>query len=178
MTSSQTLSDAERRLVASWAVACAERVLPLIEADEAIKTQLHDALDRARAYSHGESTSAEEIAKRLVAVKAASAATTLAGAAAARAVAQAAAVAHMGAHALGAAAYAVKAIALANPENPDAVDEEIGWQLSRLTEAQRSALGSLPELGEDTAGPLGQGLLTRGILGTVIREIQARLQNR
>ncbi len=130
-------------------------------------------MDRARAYSAGVSSSGEEIKKRLVAVKAAKAATTPAGAAAARAVGQAAAVAHMGAHTLGAAAYAAKAVALAHPDRPEAVQEEVRWQIADLTDREREALHRLPPLGADSSGPLGEGLLSRGMLGSVIRQIQA-----
>nr|WP_308206292.1 hypothetical protein [Arthrobacter zhaoxinii] len=97
MASPQTLSDPNRRVIARWAAACAERVLPLYKADEAAEETARNALARTRAYSAGSGTAAEEISKRLVVVKIANAATTPAGAAAARAVAQAAAVAHMGA---------------------------------------------------------------------------------
>ncbi|NYG20640.1 hypothetical protein BJY17_001387 [Agromyces hippuratus] len=95
--------------------------------------------------------------------------------AAARAAAQAAGVAHMGAHALGAAAYAAKAVGLAAPDRPDAVRDEVSWQLEQMTDATRSALRQLPPVGEDTAGPLGSGLLASGLLGSTIREIQAAI---
>lgn len=150
-------------------------MLALFDADAAAEEQIRDAVARTRAYSAGESSAAAEISKRLVAVKAADAATTPAGAAAARAVAQAAAVAHMGAHALGAAAYAAKAVSLANQDQPEAIHEEIRWQLAHLSERERSALQLLPPLGADSSGPLGPGLLSRGILGTSIREIQAQI---
>ena len=35
MTSPQSLTESERRLVAAWAADCAERVLPLYEAESA-----------------------------------------------------------------------------------------------------------------------------------------------
>ena len=175
MASIQTLSDSNRRILARWAADCAERVLPLFEAEARLEEQVRDALARARAYSNGESNAAEEIAKRLIAGKSASAATTPAGAAAARAVAQAAAVAHMGAHALGAAAYATKAVSLANPRQHELVQEEIRWQLAQLSERERSALRLLPQLGTDPSGPLGVGLLSRGVLGATIRDIQAQV---
>ncbi|MBD7995264.1 hypothetical protein H9639_08145 [Arthrobacter sp. Sa2CUA1] len=177
MTSLQTLSDSDRRTIARWAVSCAERVLPLfdVDAESPAQEQVRDALVRARAYSRGEGTAAEEIGKRMVAVKAASAAKSPAGAAAARSVAQAAAVAHMGAHALGAAAYAVKAVALANPGKPELVEEEVHWQLEQLTADERAVLRRLPSLGADSSGPLGAGLLSNGILGATIREIQASI---
>lgn len=172
MASIQTLSDADRRVLARWAAACAERVLPLFDADAGAVREIRDAVERTRRYSHGESSAADEIGKRMVAVKAAKAATTAAGAAAARSVAQAAAVAHMGAHALGAAAYATKAVSLASGGRPGAVAEEIRWQLGQLSDRERAALRLLPPLGADSFGPLCEGLLSRGILGATIREIQ------
>lgn len=175
MTSIQTLSDSERRILARWALVCAERVLPLVDADETTMQQIRDAVVRTRAYSVGESSAAEEISKRLVAVKAAKSATTHAGSAAVRAIAQASAVAHMGAHALGTAAYAAKAVSLANPDRPEAVQEEIRWQMAHLNGRERSVLRLLPPLGTDPSGPLGAGLLSRGILGSTIREIQTRI---
>ncbi|WP_243224739.1 putative immunity protein [Microbacterium sp. CIAB417] len=175
MVSIQTLSDSDRRALARWALACAERVLPLFDADAAARDEIRDAIARTRAYSAGESTAGEEIRKRLVAVKAAKAATSPAGGAAARAVGQAAAVAHMGAHALGAAAYAVKAVSLAHPGRPEAAREEIQWQVADLTEREREALRLLPPLGTDPSGPLGAGLLSRGVLGSTIRQIQTQI---
>ena len=175
MASLQTLSDTNRRVIARWAAACAERVLPLYEADEAAEETAREALARTYAFSTGAGTAAEEISKRLIVVKIANAATTPAGAAAARAAAQAAAVAHMGAHALGAAAYAAKAVSLANADQPEAVQQEIRWQLANLSDDERAVLWLLPSVGTDSSGPLGEGLLSRGILGAAIREIQAQL---
>jgi len=176
MASIQTLSDSDRRAIARWAAACAERVVSLFAADVVAEGHIRNAVARTRAYSAGESTAAEEIGKRLVAVKAAGAATTPAGAAAGRSAAQAAAVAHMGAHAFGAAAYAVKSVSLAYADRPETVGEEIRWQLAELSERERSVLRLLPPVGTESSGPLGIGLLSRGILGSTIREIQARLE--
>lgn len=173
MASPQTLSDADRRTIARWAADCADRVLPLFDAEPSAVEAVRDAVVRARAFSRGESTAAEEIAKRMIAVRAAGAATTPAGAAAARSAAQASGVAHLAAHALGAAAYAIKAVSLAQPSRPEAVPEEIRWQLEHLTVDERSVLRRLPPLGADSSGPLGFGLLSRGLLGSTIRQIQA-----
>lgn len=54
------------------------------------------------------------------------------------------AVAHMGAHALGAAAYATATVSLANLDRPEAVQDEIRWQLARLDERERSVLQLFP----------------------------------
>ena len=83
----------------------------------------------------------------------------------------------MGAHALGAAAYAANAARLAAPDQPEAVRDEVSWQLEHMTERTRSALRLLPPVGEDSAGPLGSGLLASGILGSIIRDIQAALSD-
>ncbi|MCZ2837697.1 putative immunity protein [Modestobacter sp. VKM Ac-2985] len=177
MPSPQTLSAADRRLLAGWAADCAEHVLPLFEAAAPDDERMRDAIARARAFGRGELDTAGEIRRRFLAGRAAGAVTSPAAAAAARAGAQAAGVAHMGAHALGAAAYAAKAAGLAAAE-PDAVVHEVRWQLDRLTMPTRSALRQLPRLGEDSAGPLGPGLLATGVLADVIRRIQADIAAR
>jgi hypothetical protein len=39
----------------------------------------------------------------------------------------------------------------------------------------RTALRQLPPVGENRSGPLGPGLLASGLLGTIIRDLQAGL---
>jgi hypothetical protein len=84
----------------------------------------------------------------------------------------------MGAHALGAGAYAAKAAGLAAPDRPEAISEEIRWQLGHMSAAARAALRQLPPVGENSSGPLGRGLLASGVLGTIIRDLQASLADR
>lgn len=175
--SPQTLDETDRRIVAAWAADCAERVLPLFEAEAPGNEVPRDAIARARGYARGERTAAEEIKRRFVAGRAAHAVTSPAAVAAARAAAQAAGVAHMGAHALGAAAYAAKAAALGAPDDPRAFDDELEWQLGQLSDEARAALRRLPRLGEDASGPLGSGLLVTGALGEAIRTLQGRLDD-
>ena len=177
MVSPQTLSESDRRSTADWAADCAERVLPLFEAEAPQDVRVRDAIDRTRAFARGELSAAGEIRRRFAAGRAAGSALSPAGAAAARAAAQASAVAHMGAHALGAAAYAAKAASLAAPNDPGALNEEIRWQLAAMTDQTRAALKLLPPLGTHRSGPLGPGLLASGVLGTVIRQIQAELDD-
>lgn len=81
----------------------------------------------------------------------------------------------MGAHALGAAAYAAKAAGLAAPERPDAIAEELHWQLGHASESVRAALRQLPPIGTNRSGPLGPGLLATGVLREVIGELQTKL---
>ena len=173
--SPQTLSEADRRLVAGWAADCAERVLGLFEAEVPKDDRPRAAIARTRAFARGELKTAEEIRRRFVGGVPASEVKDPAAAAAARAAGQAVAVCHMGAHALGAAAYAVKAVGLAAPDRPNAAEDEIRWQLTHMSTEVRTALRSLPPVGEDRSGPLGPGLLSSGQLVTIIRDLQAGL---
>lgn len=175
MPSPQTLSETDRRILAIWAADCAERVLPLFEAEVTDDDRPRDAIARARAFGRGELSAAGEIRRRFEAGRAAQAVKSGAAVAAARAAAQASGVAHMGAHALGAAAYAAKAVSLSQFDSDLAIDEEVDWQVSHMSTDVRTALRLLPPLGEDSAGPLGTGLLASGVLATVIRKIQKEL---
>jgi len=175
MPSPQSLSEADRRLVAAWAADCAERVLVLFEEEAPADDRPRDAIARARAFARGELDAAEEIRRRFVAGRAAHSVTSPAAVAAARAAAQASGVAHMGAHALGAAAYAAKAAGLAASDQPGAISAEITWQLEHMSPQVKHALQQLPPLGGDIAGPLGPGLLASGELASAIRTIQAAI---
>lgn len=177
MASPQALSEVDRRLVALWAADCAERVLPLFEAEAPDDRRARDGIERARAFGRGELDTAGEIRRRFEAGRAAGSATSPAAVAAARAAGQASGVAHMGAHALGAAAYAAKAAALAAPDPEEGRHAEVRWQLEQLTPPVRTALARLPLLGENPAGPLGSGLLTTGVLATTIRDLQAAVRS-
>ena len=174
MGSPQALSQADRRIVAVWAADCAEHVLGLFEAQAPSDTRPRDAIARLRAFARGE-LGAGEARRRFVAHAAAREVSAPVAAAAARAAGQAASIPHMGAHALGAAAYAAKAAGLAAPDRPEAVSEEIRWQLGRMSAPARAALRQLPPVGENSSGPLGPGLLASGLLGTIVRDLQAAL---
>lgn len=175
MRSPQTLSEADRRVVAAWAADCAERAVAIFEAEAPGDDRLRLLIARTRAFSRGEVGTAAEIARRFSGGVSAREAPTPAAAAAARAAGQAAAVCHMGAHALGAAAYAAHAIVLAHAEQPATPEEEICWQVDHMSPEVRTALRSLPPVGENRSGPLGPGLLASGELGAIIRDLQARL---
>jgi hypothetical protein len=174
MRSPQTLSEGDRRLVAAWAADCAERVLAVFEAEVLGDTRPRDLIARARAFARGELDVADGIRRRFVG-GAARDVTAPAAVAAAQAAGQAAAIPHMGAHALGAAAYAAKAAGLAAPDRPEVVNEEVCWQLDHMSPEVRTALRRLPLVGENASGPLGPGQLARGLLGEIIREFQAGL---
>jgi Imm-5 like putative immunity protein len=174
--SPQTLSQADRRIVATWAADCAERVLSLFEAEAPGDRGPREAIGRARAFARGELGVAEGIRRRFDGHGAARE-VSAAAAAAARAAGQAASVPHMGAHGLGAAAYAAKAAGLAASDQPAALSEEVSWQLGRMSADVEAALRQLPPVGEDSSGPLGPGLLASGLLGAIVRDLQASLAN-
>ena len=178
MRSPQTLSEADRRIVAVWAADCAERVVGLFEVEAPGDTRPREAIARTRAFARGELDAPDEIRRRFANRGAAREVRAPSAVAAARAAGQAAAVPHMGAHALGAAAYAAKATGLAAPDRPDAVGEEIRWQLSHMSVTALAALRLLPPVGENSSGPLGPGLLASGLLGTIVRELQGGLTDR
>jgi hypothetical protein len=175
MGSPQTLAEADRRRVAAWAADCAERVIGLFLAEAPDDDRPQALIARTRAYARGELTTADEIRRRFTGGVGAGQSQSPAAAAAARAAGQAVAVCHMGAHALGAAAYAAKAVGLADPQRPEAVEEEIRWQVDHMSAEVRAALRTLPPVGQDPSGPLGPGLLSSGQLGSIIRDLQARL---
>lgn len=173
--SPQTLSEAERRAVAKWAADCADRVLGLFEAEVPDDDRPRALIARARAFARGELNTAHEIRRRFTGGVGTADVKAPAAAAAARAAGQAVAVCHMGAHALGAAAYAACAAGLSHPERPEAVDDEFRWQLDHMSADVRAALRTLPPVGEDRSGPLGPGLLASGQLGTLVRAVQVGL---
>lgn len=53
---------------------------------------------------------------------------------------------------------------------------EVLWQVGHATVGVRAVLALVPLLGENSSGPLGAGLLSSGVLGETIREIQATLR--
>lgn len=111
-----SLSDEDHRALAVWAARCAERALAHFEAARPGDGRPRGAIEAALAWSRGEISVNES--KRW-AWEANSAARGEAGAAkfAAISAGQAAAVAHVAAHDLGAAAYAIRAaMAAAGPE--------------------------------------------------------------
>jgi hypothetical protein len=134
-----TLTDSDHHLLAVWAAACAEHVLPLFEAVQPADVRPRQAIELARAWARGEIKMTES---RNSAGHAQAAARVLSGAArhAAFAAGQAAAVAHVAAHELGAAAYAIKAARAAAPagEAESAGRRECRWQREQLPEAIRA----------------------------------------
>src|SRR6266702_5084538 len=103
-----TLTDPDHHLLALWAASCAEHVIHLFESAQPDDPRPREAIGHARAWVRGEVTMMQA---RAAGGHAMGAARNLRGAArhAAYAAGQAGAVAHVAAHELGAAAYAIKA---------------------------------------------------------------------
>ncbi len=133
-----TLTDADHHLLALWAAECAEHVLPLFEAVRPDDLRPRGAIEAARAWVRGE---LRMMQTRALGGHAMGAARDLTGAArhAAYAAGQAGVVAHVAAHDLGAAAYAIKAVrAAAPPDEAEAAGRrECQWQRDQLPEAVR-----------------------------------------
>ncbi len=178
--SPQTLSVDDRRLVAAWAADCAEHVLVIYENAAPGDTRVRAAIAQTRSFATGDLGVGDAIRRRGgEAGAAARDAPSPAARAAAYAAEQAAAVAHMGAHALGAAGYAAKAATLnAARDNDAVVRSEARRQVAKMNDAVARVLSSLPLLGENRSGPLGPGRLSLGPVGATIREIQRLLSER
>jgi len=128
-----TLTDEHHRLLAEWALGCAEHVLPLFESARPDDGRPREAIALGRGWIRGE-----------VPMRAAHSMAFTANAAgrgmpdpvkfAALSAGQAVAVAHVAAHDLGAAAYAIRAAGAAVPPEEAAAARaaEREWQRSRL----------------------------------------------
>ena len=138
-------SKEDQKLLATWALACAERVLPLFEAmspaDDRPRTALETGREwvrtglfhmaAIRAASLGAHAAAKEVKEHDAACFAAHAA------------GQAVGTAHVAQHAYGGAFYALKAIAAASPQNAKVkVEQELQWQEQALPKHLRRAIMS------------------------------------
>jgi hypothetical protein len=132
-----SLTDADHHLLALWAGSCAEHVLDLFESAVPDDPRPREAIEQVRGWVRGEVTMTQS---RAAGGHAMGAARDLCGAPrhAAYAAGQAAAVAHVAAHELGAAAYAIKAVRAAAPDDAEAAGRrECRWQRDQLPEAIR-----------------------------------------
>jgi hypothetical protein len=133
-----TLTDSDHQLLALWAATCAEHVLDRFESAKPGDLRPRQAIEHARAWVRGE---VKMMQARAAAGHAMAAARDLRGSArhAAYAAGQAGAVAHVAAHELGAAAYAIKAARAGAPqgEGEAAGRRECRWQRDQLPEAIR-----------------------------------------
>lgn len=133
-----TLTDADHHLLALWAATCAEHVLHLFETAHPDDPRPRQAIEHVRAWVRGE---VKMMRSRAAGGHAMGAARDKTGAArhAAYAAGQAGCVAHVAAHDLGAAAYAIRAVRAAVPrERAEAAGRrECRWQRDRLPEPVR-----------------------------------------
>lgn len=113
------LTQEDHVLLALWAADCADRVLPLFEAEVPGDPRPREAIEAARAWARGDMPM---MAARAAGGHAMGAARPLSGTArfAAYAAGQAACVGHVPEHDLGAAAYAIKAVVASRPGDPGA----------------------------------------------------------
>jgi hypothetical protein len=128
-----TLSDEHHVLLARWALLCAEHVLPLFEQERPDDPRPRDAIGVGHAWTRGEVTMREAHKTAFVANAAARGLPDPAKFAA-LAAGQAVAVAHVAAHDLGAAAYAIRAASAAAPagEQEAARVRELAWQREQI----------------------------------------------
>lgn len=128
-----TLQDSDHQLLALWAADCAEHVLHLFENICPQDDRPRQAIESARAWTRGEISMSQS---RAAGGHAMAAARALRGAVrhAAFAAGQAGVVAHVAAHELGAAAYAIKAVQAAalESESKEAGRLECQWQRAQL----------------------------------------------
>jgi hypothetical protein len=133
-----TLTDDDHRLLAEWAAQCAERVLPLFERQQPGDSRPRDAIELGRAWIRGE-VPMKEAHQRAFVANAAGKGLPDPAKFAALAAGQAVAVAHVAAHELGAAAYAIRAAVASVPRSEaDAARlTERDWQRAQLPEEIR-----------------------------------------
>ena len=133
-----TLKDSDHRLLALWAAACAEHVLTVFESVQPSDSRPREAIEQIRAWAFGEIGMSQS---RAAGGHAMAAARELRAPSrhAAYAAGQAAVVAHVAAHELGAAAYAIKAVRAVTPgpEGERAGRLECRWQREQLPDAIR-----------------------------------------
>lgn len=134
-----TLTDEHHRLLALWAALCAEHVLDHFERARPSDDRPRKLIEMARAWTRGEVT-VNEAHKAAFLGNAAARETSGAAKLVALASGQAVGVAHVAAHELGAAAYAIRATVAAAPEGDAerARRDECAWQRAQLPEAIRA----------------------------------------
>lgn len=151
-TNPPLLNDEDLRHIARWAVACAERALPLFEGKTPGDTRPREALSAIRAFAQGgertaalrEAAWAANAAAREVGDPAAAAAARAAVAAAGSAYTHPIATPHQVNHILGPAAYAAQAAALAAVDPAGAIEAEVRWAISQASPEVRQIVLRMP----------------------------------
>ncbi len=133
-----SLTDDDHRRLALWAAVCAEHVLHLFEEARPGDDRPRKLIQMARAWTRGE-ISVNDAHEAAFAANRAAREVTGAAKFAALAAGQAVAVAHVAAHELGAAAYAIRAVqAAAREEDREvAARQECQWQRHQLPKGIR-----------------------------------------
>lgn len=133
-----TLTDSAHHALALWAATCAEHVLPLFEQANAGDKRPRQAIELTRAWVNGE-IPMKQAHKAAFAANAAAKGMPDAARFAALAAGQAVAVAHVAAHELGAAAYAIRAVreSVDESEKDKMGQNECQWQRAQLPDDLR-----------------------------------------
>jgi hypothetical protein len=143
MGSYKKYSKEDQKLMATWAIDCAERVLPLFESVEPKDDRPKRALKIGRDWIQTGIFSMPVIREASLDAHAAAKAVKENDAAcfAAHAAGQAVATAHVPQHAYGGSYYALKAIAASNPlDAEEKVAEEVEWQTQALPDHLRDEI--------------------------------------
>jgi hypothetical protein len=133
----------DQRLMAAWALDCAERVLPLFEALYPYDSNPRKAIETGREWVRTGTFSMAVIRGASLGAHASAKAARTDDAAcfAAHAAGQAVATAHVPQHAYGGAYYALKAIAASDPANVEThLAHEREWQAGQLPEHLREEI--------------------------------------
>ena len=137
-----TLLDEDHHLLAMWAADCAQHVLRYFEEARPGDERPRRAIEAARAWAHGAMTVKQVRAAAGASQDAAREAAALSEAArlAALSAGQAAVVSHVAAHELGAAAYAIRSVMAASPQDTKEASrqKECQWQREQLPEKIRA----------------------------------------
>nr|WP_232504859.1 alpha/beta fold hydrolase [Neisseria sp. KEM232] len=144
--------------LATWAMQCVQHILPLLP-DAVEADAVHDAFDLLKRWQNGQADVAQLRQTGFALHKLAKEQQNPVATAVLRAAGQAVGVGHMKEHAPVCGDYAVKAVGLANGQNPQAVSQERQWQLEQLQQIAAQPSSLHPErLPENTTGTLSDNL--------------------
>jgi len=144
----------DQRTMATWALDCAERVLPIFEEIRPGDPRPRRAIEIGREWvSTGEFSMAVIRTASLDAHAAAKETTDPVAVAAAHAAGQAVATAHVAQHAYGGAYYALRALAARSSDrDPHDVFDERAWQAAQLPDHLRTEIMDRVVVDESTSG--------------------------
>ena len=143
MGSYKKYTKKDQKLMATWSLDCAERVLPLFEVANPDDERPRKAIEAGRDWVRTGNFKMATIRAASLGAHAAAKDVKQSNdeCFAAHAAGQAVATAHVPQHAYGGSYYALKAIAAANPENAkEEVEQELQWQEQKLPEHLRNEI--------------------------------------